>query len=59
MEDLKLRDEPVLKESLKKAVLTREDLDHIYTTNLWETYEFIHELRDFIDKKYNSGNEEK
>ncbi|KAK7585943.1 hypothetical protein V9T40_000122 [Parthenolecanium corni] len=61
IEDIKLRDEPLRDSSSQsmKTVLAYHDLNHIYTTNLWETYEFIHELRDFIDQTYSFVNEEK
>lgn len=61
IEDIKLRDEPLRDSSSQsmKTALAYHDLNHIYTTNLWETYEFIHELRDFIDQTYSFVNEEK
>lgn len=48
MEDLKLRDEQLI--DPKKVNPEYYDYDHKYTTDLWECYEFIHELREYIDK---------
>lgn len=44
-----LRDEPLVNPNIKVAKVYA-DLDHKYTTDLWESYEFIHELRDYIDQ---------
>ncbi|KAK7585939.1 hypothetical protein V9T40_000118 [Parthenolecanium corni] len=59
IEDLELRDEPLLKKSLNKTIITWYDIDHRYTLDLWESYEFIHELRDFVDRNCSSTNDEK
>ncbi|XP_065224683.1 maltase 1-like [Planococcus citri] len=53
IEDEQLRDEP-LSNPNKKEVTLYKDLKHIYTTDLPESYEFIHELRDFVDQ-YSMG----
>ncbi|XP_065222591.1 maltase A3-like [Planococcus citri] len=49
IEDRYFRDEPFVDPS-KTQITTWDDLKHIYTTDLWESYEFIHELRDFTDQ---------
>lgn len=59
MEDLQLRDEPLLKPESPPKDLKYVDFDHIYTTNLMETYEFIHELREFVDLHYDSKNNQR
>ncbi|XP_065221389.1 maltase 2-like [Planococcus citri] len=49
IEDEYFRDEPFVDPN--KTQITRyDDLKHVYTTDLWESYEFIHELRDFTDQ---------
>lgn len=59
MEDLQLRDEPLLKPDNPPKDIKYVDLDHIYTTDLLETYEFIHQLRKFVDSQYSSKNNQK
>lgn len=59
MEDLQLRDEPFLKPDNPPKDVKYVDLDHIYTTNLLETYEFIHKLREFVDTRYNTRNNQR
>lgn len=59
-EDAKLRDEPLLRPGIrKKKNLAYGDYDHIYTTDLKEIYEFIHEMRTFVDDHCSTENEEK
>ncbi|XP_065223615.1 alpha-glucosidase-like [Planococcus citri] len=53
IEDKYFRDEPLVDPN-KTEITTSNDLKHIYTTDLWESYEFIHELRDFTDQ-YTAG----
>lgn len=50
MEDALLRDEPLLNPSIKKKEYDWRDFNHIYTLNLPETYELIHELRLVLDE---------
>lgn len=57
MEDLLLRDEELI--DPHKINPEYYDYDHRYTTDLWEVYEFIHELREFIDANYDTKNQEK
>ncbi|KAL6954685.1 hypothetical protein U1Q18_042185 [Sarracenia purpurea var. burkii] len=53
LEDDELRDEPLA--NPKKTVVTKyNDLKHIRTTDLWESYEFIHELREYTHE-YSAG----
>lgn len=53
MEDVLFRDEPLANPNYNKPYLSSYyDLLHIYTTNLPETYEFLHEMRKFIDSNY-------
>lgn len=59
MEDTLLRDEPILKPDVPVSKLLYADYKHIYTTDLWDTYEFIHELREFVDKNCSSRNNQK
>ncbi|XKL69524.1 hypothetical protein PGB90_007293 [Kerria lacca] len=50
-EDEHFRDEPFLNtKKHKTGGFTYNDFNHIYTTDLWETYEFINELRLFTDQ---------
>ncbi|XP_065203780.1 maltase 2-like [Planococcus citri] len=57
VEDELLRDEP-LADPNNRVVKVYADLDHKYTTDLWESYEFIHELRDYIDQYSRQKSEE-
>lgn len=50
MEDIQLRDEPLWNPNDNKDEHFWMDYNHIYTTNLWESYEFIHELRQHVDE---------
>ena len=59
LEDLRLRDEPVIKKGVPVSDLLYADYDHIYTTDLWETYEFISELRKFVDINCSKRNDQK
>lgn len=47
MEDLQLRDESLIDPHAVNPAYY--DYDHKYTTDLDECYEFIHELREYID----------
>ncbi|XP_065205958.1 maltase 2-like [Planococcus citri] len=49
IEDIYFRDEPFVDPHKTKTTIYN-DLKHPYTADLWETYEFIHELRDFMDQ---------
>ncbi|XP_065222590.1 maltase 2-like [Planococcus citri] len=49
IEDRYFRDEP-LADPNKTKITSYFDLIHIYTAHLRETYEFLHELRDFTDQ---------
>ena len=51
-EDAHFRDEPVISQSVFNRTKTPgyNDLKHIYTSNLKESYELIHELRLFCEK---------
>lgn len=56
MEDLLLRDEPGINSTYDSySYIAWDDCDHIYTTNLWESYEFIHELREYVDANFNNN----
>ncbi len=56
MEDLEFRDEPLKKEYENKTQHLYYDYQHIYTSDLWDTYEFIHELRQYSDNlKFDDG----
>lgn len=48
IEDALLRDEPP-KDLKPMPLFTRNDFHQIYTRDLWESYELIHEIRQFID----------
>lgn len=59
IEDLQLRDESCENPSNNSyAYISWDDCDHIYTTNLWESYEFIHELREYVDTNFNTNDVE-
>lgn len=58
IEDLQFRDEALKKDASKKKSKW-SDYEHIYTLNLWETFEFIHELREYVEKRYTKKNIEK
>lgn len=58
MEDLQLRDEPLLDPNNRRDPITYNDLNHIYTADIDDTYIFLHELSEFIDKEYGSKNDE-
>lgn len=55
MEDLQLRDEPLIDPNINKKEVKYDDLLHIYTTDLPELYEFIHEIRQWLDHNFNKG----
>lgn len=50
MEDVKLRNEPLLNASIRKDEYTYHDFNHIYTSDLRENIDLIHELRLFVDE---------
>lgn len=50
IEDALLRDEPLSNPSVKEDEYKWPDFNHIYTFNLWEGYELLHELRLFVDE---------
>lgn len=49
MEDPLFRDEPLKDPTIVKPRYGYRDYNHIYTTDLWELYEFIHEFREYVD----------
>ncbi|KAL6954689.1 hypothetical protein U1Q18_042189 [Sarracenia purpurea var. burkii] len=55
IEDESLRDEPLVDPNTK-APKKFCDFQHIYTADLWESYEFIHELGEYIHS-YSAGTE--
>lgn len=56
LEDSLFRDEPFSDPHYNKSYLSSyNNLLHIYTADLPETYEFLHEMRKFIDSNYNRG----
>lgn len=59
MEDPKLRDEPLLDPNNHRKILSYGDLEHIYTADINDTYLYLHELSEFIDKEYSSEKDEK
>lgn len=59
MEDLKLRDEPLLDPNNHQQYIRYEHLNHIYTTDQNESYVFIHELKEFVDSAFSNKDNEK
>ena len=60
LEDLQLRDEPLIDPKKgQKDVIHYDDLDHIYTADINDTYVFMHELREFVDSIFSSKNGER
>lgn len=59
IEDLQLRDEPLIDPNNRQQFIRYEDLNHIYTTDQNESYVFIHELKEFIDNSFSSKDDEK
>lgn len=59
IEDPLFRDEPLVDSANNKTDLIFNDLNHIYTTDLPETYETIHKLRKLSDSCYNSKQDDK
>ncbi|KAK7585973.1 hypothetical protein V9T40_000152 [Parthenolecanium corni] len=59
VEDRLFRDEPLLDPNNKNTDVKFFDLDHIYTTDLQETYDLIHEFRKISDSCYNSKIEDR
>ncbi|XP_065225005.1 alpha-glucosidase-like isoform X2 [Planococcus citri] len=49
LEDAEFRDEPVSSPDIKVPI-QYQDLRHIYTQNVWDSYQFLHELRVFIER---------
>lgn len=56
IEDDQLRDEDYSMGNIANVILDMPEDYRKYTQNLWESYEFIHELREFVDSQYNSQN---
>lgn len=57
MEDSLLRDEDY-SANLRFPPFDWPDTYYKYTHNQWESYQFIHKLRKFVDSHYNSNNED-
>ncbi|XP_065224229.1 maltase 1-like [Planococcus citri] len=54
VEDDQFRDEPAISEKVDMYNTTNvNDLKHIYTHNLWESYQIVHELRMVCEKFVN------
>lgn len=49
VEDGLFRDEKLIPPNIKKEEYEWNDYFHEYTTDQWESYEFMHELRQFVD----------
>lgn len=59
VEDSEFRDQPLKDPNIKKEILNRFDYSEIYTKDLPENYEVIHDFRMFMDgvNRMRGGNE--
>lgn len=59
MEDPSLHDEEIQNINVPISEITYWDYNHTYTADLWESYEFINELRKFVDIQCSTRNDQK